>query len=185
MINKRGKTVAPSAASFQAAAANADWGSRTIIIVILADQPGAESWPIAGATFILMYKKPDDAAASTDALKFFDWAYDKGGKAAEDLDYVPLPASVVAQIEKTWAEIMGPDGKPVSQVTFNTTDHREILGCPDSASMRRSGYPAGSAGVPSDDGDRDAAARKPRRPKLRCATARSSASRSATISSAA
>ena len=61
-----------------------------------------------------MYKQPDDPAASAEALKFFDWAYTNGAKAAEELDYVPLPASVIAQIEKTWAtEIKGPDGKPV------------------------------------------------------------------------
>ena len=60
-----------------------------------------------------MYKQPVDPAASADALKFFDWAYTKGGQAAEDLHYVPLPAAVIAQIEKTWTTIVGPDGKPV------------------------------------------------------------------------
>ena len=114
MINKDGKAVAPSSASFQAAAANADWAHSDQYYVLLTDQPGAETWPIAGATFILMYKQPVDPAASAEALKFFDWAYKNGAKAAESLDYVPLPASVIAQIEKTWAtEIKGPDGKPV------------------------------------------------------------------------
>ncbi len=114
MINKDGKAVAPNSASFQAAAANADWAHSDQYYVLLTDQPGAETWPIAGATFILMYKQPVDPAASAEALKFFDWAYKNGAKAAEALDYVPLPASVIAQIEKTWAtEIKGPDGKPV------------------------------------------------------------------------
>ncbi len=114
MINKDGKAVAPNSASFQAAAAGADWANSDSYYVILTNEPGAESWPIAGATFILMHKQPQDPAASAEALKFFDWAYTKGDKAAEELDYVPLPDPVVAQIEKTWAtEIKGPDGKPV------------------------------------------------------------------------
>jgi phosphate transport system substrate-binding protein len=113
MINKDGKTVKPDAAAFQAAAGNADWEKSDHYYVILTDEPGAASWPIAGATFILMYKQPADPSASAGALKFFDWAYANGSKAAEDLDYVPLPKDVVQQIEKTWAEIKGPDGKPV------------------------------------------------------------------------
>ena len=114
LINKDGKKVAPSSASFQAAAGNADWAHSDQYYVILTNEPGADTWPIAGATFILMYKQPEDPAASAEALKFFDWAYKNGDKAAEALDYVPLPDSVVAQIEKTWAaEIKGPDGKPV------------------------------------------------------------------------
>ena len=114
MINADGKTVAPNAAAFQAAAANADWAKSDHYYVILTDQPGATTWPIAGATFILMYQHPDDAAASAEALKFFNWAYTNGGKQAEDLDYVPLPAAVIAQIQKTWSEnITTSDGKPV------------------------------------------------------------------------
>jgi phosphate transport system substrate-binding protein len=103
MINKDGKTVAPTMQSFQAAAANADWTKEPGFYQILTDQPGAESWPITAATFILMYKKPTDAAASDDALKFFSYAFDKGGKMAEDLDYIPIPDNVVALIKKAWA----------------------------------------------------------------------------------
>jgi len=114
MINKDGKRVAPDSEGFQAAAANADWAKADSYYVILTDQPGAKSWPIAGATFILMPKEPTDPAAASEALKFFKWAYEKGAKQAEELDYVPLPHSVVALIEKTWAaEIKGADGKPV------------------------------------------------------------------------
>jgi phosphate transport system substrate-binding protein len=114
MINGDGKSVAPNAAAFQAAAGNADWAKSDNYYVILTNQPGAETWPIAGATFILMYKQPDNADAAAEALKFFNWAYTSGGKAAEELDYVPLPAAVVAQIQKTWAtEVKMQDGKPV------------------------------------------------------------------------
>jgi phosphate transport system substrate-binding protein len=113
MINKDGKAVEANSASFQAAAANADWANSDHYYIILTNQPGADSWPIAGATFILMYQQPQDPANSAAALKFFDWAYTKGDKAAQELDYVPLPDSVTAQIERTWAEIKGSDGKPV------------------------------------------------------------------------
>ncbi|MDR3467413.1 MAG: phosphate ABC transporter substrate-binding protein PstS [Xanthobacteraceae bacterium] len=114
MINKDGKSVAPDAAAFQAAAANADWVNAKNFYLILTDQPGAASWPIAGATFILIHKQPQDPAAATEALKFFSWAYAKGGKMAEDLDYVPMPASVVKAIQAVWSnEIKDANGKPL------------------------------------------------------------------------
>jgi phosphate transport system substrate-binding protein len=71
--------------------------------VILTDQPGETSWPITAATFILMHKDASDKIAAQEAIKFFKWAFEKGGKMAEDLDYIPMPASVVKQIEKTWS----------------------------------------------------------------------------------
>ena len=114
MINKDGKSVSPNAAAFQAAAANADWEKADDFYVILTDQPGATTWPIAGATFILIYEKPQDPAAAAEALKFFSWAYAKGGKMAEDLDYVPMPDSVVNAIQKVWAsQIKDASGKPI------------------------------------------------------------------------
>jgi phosphate transport system substrate-binding protein len=114
MINKDGKVVAPMAAAFQAAAASADWEKADSYYVILTDEPGPASWPIAGATFILMYQLPPNVDNTAAALKFFDWAYAQGGKMAEDLDYVPLPKNVVDQIRSTWAsQIKTPDGKPV------------------------------------------------------------------------
>ncbi len=114
MINKAGKTVSPNAASFQAAAAAADWNSVPGYGVILADQPGDDAWPMTAATFILVYGQPEDAATTGEALKFFDWAYKNGGKLAADLDYVPMPDAVVASVEKTWAaEVKSADGKPV------------------------------------------------------------------------
>ena len=102
MINKAGKKVAPASAAFQAAAANADWAKAPGYYLILNDQPGDASWPMTAATFILMHKEPADKVASTEALKFFEWAY-KNGKIAEDLDYIPMPASVIEQVRKTWA----------------------------------------------------------------------------------
>jgi phosphate transport system substrate-binding protein len=103
MVNKAGKTVQPTTAAFQAAAANADWAKAPGYYVILTDQPGDASWPITAATFILMHKTPTDKAASAEALKFFKWSFEKGAKAAEELDYIPMPDSVVKLIEKTWS----------------------------------------------------------------------------------
>jgi phosphate transport system substrate-binding protein len=112
LINGAGKVVAPMTASFQAAAANADWAHAAGFRLILTDQPGAESWPITAATFILLPKQPKDVAAAKAALKFFAWAFENGGPAAESLDYIPIPASVVELIKKTWAsEVKDADGK--------------------------------------------------------------------------
>ncbi|MEO8558300.1 MAG: phosphate ABC transporter substrate-binding protein PstS [Rhodospirillales bacterium] len=109
--NKDGKFVAPKASAFQAAAANADWKNAPGFALLLTDQAGAESWPITGATFILMQKKQADGAKGMEVLKFFDWAYANGNKMAEDLDYVPLPASLVKMIQESWTkEIAGPSG---------------------------------------------------------------------------
>jgi len=104
MVTNAGKTVAPTAESFQAAAAGADWTSAPDFHVIMTDAPGDKSWPVAGSTFILMQAVPTDAASSDAALKFFDWGYKNGKQMASDLDYVPMPDSVVALIEKTWKE---------------------------------------------------------------------------------
>jgi phosphate transport system substrate-binding protein len=113
LTNKAGKSVAPSAASFQAAAANADWSHADSYYLILTDQDGAKSWPITGASFILLYKQPADPAPVLEALKFFAWAYKDGGAMADELGYVPLPASLVAQVQKTWATEITAGGHPV------------------------------------------------------------------------
>jgi len=102
LVNNAGKVVAPEAASFQAAAANADWAHAPGYYLILTNQPGANSWPITGASFILVYATPPDPAATAAALKFFDWAYRNGAKMAQDLDYVPLPDSLVTQVRASW-----------------------------------------------------------------------------------
>jgi phosphate transport system substrate-binding protein len=113
MINSAGKTVAPDLATFQAAAANADWASVPGFGVILTNQAGDTSWPMTGATFILIHKLPKNAADAGEALKFFDWAYTKGDKMAAELDYVPMPPKVVEMVEKSWVAITGADGKPL------------------------------------------------------------------------
>jgi phosphate transport system substrate-binding protein len=111
--NRDGKVVAPEMKSFQAAAANADWAKAPGYYLILVDQPGNDSWPITGASFILMHKQVKDADDALTALKFFAWAYDKGDALAEGLDYVPIPDNVVHMVEKTWTSSIMAGGKPV------------------------------------------------------------------------
>ena len=103
LVNKAGKTVQPETAAFQAAASNADWANAPGYYLILTDQPGEKSWPIVASTFILMHKDATDKASSQEAIKFFKFAFEKGAKMAEDLDYIPMPDSVIKQIEKTWS----------------------------------------------------------------------------------
>jgi len=103
MVNKAGKTVDATNEAFQAAASNADWTSAPGYYLILTDQPGDKSWPIVATTFVLMHKDATDKAASQEALKFFKFAFEKGAKSAEELDYIPMPESVVKLIVKTWS----------------------------------------------------------------------------------
>ena len=104
--NKDGKFVRPDDKTFAAAAAGADWFSVPGMGLSIVNQPGADSWPISTASFILMYKQPADKKASADALKFFDWSFKNGKQLALDLDYVPLPDSLTAQIRsKVWSQI--------------------------------------------------------------------------------
>lgn len=113
MQNAAGVYVAPDDLTFKAAAAGATWSKS--FYQILTNQPGKDSWPITGATFILMHKKQDKPAQATTALKFFDWAYKSGDKTAVDLDYVPMPDSVKEVILKSWGEIREAAGdKPVA-----------------------------------------------------------------------
>ena len=113
LVNKDGKTLEPAIESFQGAAAAADWSHADSYYLILTDQSGPKSWPITGASFILMYKAPSDPVAVADALKFFDWAYKDGGAMAAELDYVPLPASLITEVRKTWASEITASGHPV------------------------------------------------------------------------
>ena len=103
MQNAAGKVVQPSRETFQAAAASADWTKTQDFYLIITNAPGDNSWPIAATNFILMYKQPKDAARSKAALDFFKWAFEEGRTQAEALDYVPLPADLVKQIEAYWA----------------------------------------------------------------------------------
>jgi phosphate transport system substrate-binding protein len=104
--NKDGKFIRPDDKTFAAAAAGADWFSVPGMGLSIVNQPGADSWPISTASFILMYKQPTDKKASADVLKFFDWSFKNGKQLAIDLDYVPLPDSLTAQIRsKVWSQI--------------------------------------------------------------------------------
>ncbi len=106
LLNADGKYVSPDDKTFASAAAGADWFSVPGMGVSMVNAKGAESWPISTASFILMYKQPADKVASAEALKFFDWAFANGKQLASDLDYVPLPDSLTAQIRsKVWSEI--------------------------------------------------------------------------------
>ncbi len=113
LVNHAGKAVAPTAETIMAAAGGADWANAPGFYMILTDSAGDKSWPIAGATFILIPKQPKDGAAATEALKFFDWAYKNGGKMAQDLDYIPMPGTVVTQIEASWKGVKDDSGKPI------------------------------------------------------------------------
>ena len=110
--NRDGVYVSPDDDAFKAAAAGADWNKS--FYQLITDQPGKNTWPISTATFILMHAKQDKPANATEVLKFFNWAFLHGGKAAAELDYVPMPADVVATIQKSWGEIKDPAGKAVS-----------------------------------------------------------------------
>jgi phosphate transport system substrate-binding protein len=110
--NRAGKFVAPDMKSFQAAAANADWEHAPGYYLVLIDQPGEESWPITGATYILVYQQQANPAKAQGMLKFFDWCYRHGNEMAKTLDYVPLPQKVVDLVEATWAREIKVGDKP-------------------------------------------------------------------------
>lgn len=114
MVNRDGKAVLPDDDTFKAAAAGADWAKAPGMALLLTDQPGAASWPMTGATFILLHTvqaKPDNAR---EVLKFFDWAFRSGGKMAEELDYVPMPDTVVNLIRSAWkSQLKDASGKAI------------------------------------------------------------------------
>jgi phosphate transport system substrate-binding protein len=110
--NAAGNFVKPEDDTFKAAAAGADWAKS--FYQILTNQPGKDSWPLSGATFILMHNIQDKPANGSETLKFFNWAYANGEKAASDLDYVPMPAAAVTAIHKAWGDIKDTSGKTIS-----------------------------------------------------------------------
>ena len=112
MQNAEGQFVSPDDSAFKAAAAGADWAKS--FYQILTNQPGKESWPITGATFILMQKSQEKPVQAATSLKFFEWAYKTGDKTASDLDYVPMPDSVKETILKSWASIQDTSGKAIA-----------------------------------------------------------------------
>ncbi len=112
--NVAGHYVEPTIESFQAAAANADWPHAPGFYMVLTGQPGEGSWPITGATFILMYTEQKDPAHATQVLDFFDWCYNHGDEAAVKLHYVPMPDRVVKLVQDRWAnEMAGPNGESI------------------------------------------------------------------------
>ena len=111
--NKEGKFVAPTIKSFQAAAAGADWKNAPGYYLVLTDQAGQESWPITGASFILIYKEQAQASRAKTMLSFFDWCFRQGTATAEKLAYVPIPSSVIVLVESTWKTEVQSGGKPV------------------------------------------------------------------------
>ena len=114
MKNHDGNFVQPESSAFQAAAAGAEWSKAPGFYLLLTDAPGANSWPICGATFILMHTAQDKPETAKEVLNFFDWSYANGDKMASDLDYVPLPDSLVKLIHSAWEEkIKGTSGKAV------------------------------------------------------------------------
>ena len=112
MQNAEGQFVSPDDSAFKAAAAGADWAKS--FYQILTNQPGKESWPITGATFILMQKSQEKPVQAATSLKFFEWAYKTGDKTASDLDYVPMPDSVKETILKSWTAIQDTSGKAIA-----------------------------------------------------------------------
>src|SRR5271167_808650 len=113
LINSEGVALEPGLDVFQAAAANADWQHAPGFFLILTNQPGKNTWPITGATFILMHKKQDNPERARQVLDFFTWAYTNGADMAKALQYVPMPPNTVAIFKDSWKQIVGPDGKPV------------------------------------------------------------------------
>jgi len=113
MRNKAGKFVSPDDNSFKAAAAGAEWTKTPGMGVILTEQPGDGSWPVTGASFILIHKAQDKPAAGREVLKFFEWSFANGQKMADELDYVPMPDPVVKVIQAEWKNIKDAAGKPV------------------------------------------------------------------------
>ncbi|GAB2181933.1 phosphate ABC transporter substrate-binding protein PstS [Denitratisoma sp. agr-D3] len=111
MQNASGSYVAPDDLTFKAAAAGAEW--KNSFYEILTNQKGKDAWPISGATFILVHKVQDKPAQGAETLKFFEWAYKNGAKMAEDMDYVPMPESVVKLINTAWTNVKDASGKAV------------------------------------------------------------------------
>jgi phosphate transport system substrate-binding protein len=112
--NRAGAFLQPDDEAFKAAAASADWAKAPGFAVVLTDQPGNASWPITGASYILLHKGQADAAKGKEVLKFFDWAYKNGGAAATELDYVPMPGAVTKLVQDAWkSNLKDTSGKPI------------------------------------------------------------------------
>ena len=113
MQNKAGKFVEPDDATFKSAAAGADWKSVPGMGVVLTDQAGEQSWPITGASFILVHARQEKPETGREVLKFFDWSFKNGQKMAAELDYVPMPEAVVKEIQAAWKGVTDASGKAI------------------------------------------------------------------------
>lgn len=111
LVNREGQAVAPDDETFKAAAAGADWSKAPGMALLLTDQPGKQSWPMTGASFILVHKVQAKPESAMEVLKFFDWSFKNGAQMAAELDYVPIPDPVVKLIRSSWKEIKDPSGK--------------------------------------------------------------------------
>ncbi|UPR31769.1 phosphate ABC transporter substrate-binding protein PstS [Vibrio crassostreae] len=113
MDSAEGKFLQPTMETFQSAAANGDWASAPGYHLLLNNQPGADSWPMTAATFILMHKDQKDAAKAQEIINFFNWSYENGADAAEELDYIPMPKAVTKMVNDTWSQELTTDGKAI------------------------------------------------------------------------
>ncbi|MGP8438665.1 phosphate ABC transporter substrate-binding protein PstS [Paraburkholderia fungorum] len=114
MKNASGAVVQPDTETFKAAAAGANWSKS--FYQILTNEPGKDAWPVVGATFVLLHTAQDKPDQGKETLKFFDWAFKNGDQAAQDLDYIPLPQSVVTEIRSQWStKVKDTAGKPIAE----------------------------------------------------------------------
>ena len=113
MDSAEGKFLQPTMETFQSAAANGDWANAPGYHLLLNNQPGADSWPMTAATFILMHKDQKDSEKAKEILKFFNWSYENGADAAEELDYIPMPKAVSQMVNATWSEELTTNGKAI------------------------------------------------------------------------
>jgi phosphate transport system substrate-binding protein len=120
--NRDGEFVRPSRQSFQSAVANANWAGALAFYVSLADRPGSQTWPIAGATFVLIYKQQQKRSTAIEMLKFFDWSFHAGTRLANELEYVPMPKDVVQLIQSTWDEVKDARDRPTWSEAATTGD---------------------------------------------------------------
>jgi phosphate transport system substrate-binding protein len=122
MQNRDGAFVLPSRQSFQSAVANADWTGALASDASLADRPGSQTWPITGATFVLVHKQQQKRPTAVEMLKFFDWTFHAGAKLADELEYVPMPKDVVPLIQSAWTQVKDPRGQPAWSEAVTTGD---------------------------------------------------------------
>jgi phosphate transport system substrate-binding protein len=122
MQNRDGAFVLPSRQSFQSAVANADWTGALASYASLADRPGSQTWPITGATFVLVHKQQQKRPTAVEMLKFFDWTFHAGAKLADELEYVAMPKDVVPLIQSAWTQVKDPRGQPAWSEAVTTGD---------------------------------------------------------------